>query len=402
MDDYEDGAVTELRGGLDVELGALVPGPAPFDAIIAQGRAIRRGRRRTRGAAACAVAVVALASSLLVPGTLHGGRPAAPATPPPASKSWISVNSAAYDEAHGVTGSGTVNGKAWNLTISPAPSATANGSPVAQIALHQTVGGTTALGGAEVLPPTGPNPLDGFAWVPADQGAGADSAVSLGVGAVAPSVGSIVAHYANGRSASYPATEYKGKRYITILSLAAAAIDKLTVYDTDGTELGYEDPITPPGVPSPLTFSGTWYTPNQVPALAPATVTFTGTMVDSPGTPWTVVVRAGGFGVCQYTVSPEHFGGMGCTPPGSPAASQPLNEIGIGNGNPAVFTVGLLDPAVTRVVATLKGGQQVQLPFKMIDGRGMCAEVLAPGKVLVGLTAYDASGKVFAHVNVAH
>lgn len=401
MDDYEDGTVSELRGGLDVELGALVPGPAPFDAIVTQGRAIRRRRRRAWGGTASAAAIVALATSLLVPGALSGGRPAAPAKPAPMSKSWILVNSAAYDEAHDVMGSGDVQGEAWHLASKPVPSSnTVSGHPVVALEVRLTVGDKTAVGDMQMLSASDSNPLDSFFWLGADPGDPANSAVSVGFGAVTPSVGSIVAHYTNGKSVSYPAADYKGKRYVAVVSLHAQTIDKLTVYGTDGTELGYEDPITAPVASAPQTFAGTWYKPNQVPALAPATVTFTGKMVDSPGTPWTIVVRTGGFGVCEYTVGSEHLGGMGCTPPGSPAASRPLDFDELGDGDPAVITVGLLDPAVTRVVATLKGGQQVQLPFKTIDGKGMCADVLAPGKVPIGLTAYDASGRVFAHMSL--
>ena len=201
----------------------------------------------------------------------------------------------------------------------------------------------------------------------------------FGVGSVAQNVGSVVAHYTNGHSVSYPATEFEGRRFIALLDVTRTTIDKLTAYGTDGAELGYVDPFSPDGF-APGTLTSTWYTPNQVPAFAPATVTFTGTMVDSPGTPWTIDVQAGGFGVCEYTTRSEHFGGMECTPPGSQAASEPINGQELGNGDPAVIVVGPLDPRVTRVVATLTDGQTVQLPFKLIDGRGMSADVLAPGK----------------------
>jgi hypothetical protein len=220
----------------------------------------------------------------------------------------------------------------------------------------------------------------------------------FGVGAVAKNVGTVVAHYANGDSASYPATEFEGKRYIALLNVTTTTIDKLTAYATDGTELGYVDPFSPAGSP-PQTFTSNWYTPNQAPAFAPAAVTFTGTMVDSPGTPWTIDVQAGGFGFCEYTTQSEHFGGMACTPPGSPAEKEPINTTELGNGDPAVIVVGPLDPAVTRVVATLTDGQTVQLPFKIVDGRGICADVLAPGKALRALTAYQSDGSVFAHAN---
>jgi hypothetical protein len=241
-----------------------------------------------------------------------------------------------------------------------------------------------------------PNLLEGVIWFASH--ATNNSLYDFGVGPVAQNVGSVVAHYTNGDSASYPATEFEGRRFIALLDVTTTTIDKLTAYGTDGAELGYVDPFSADGL-SPQTFASTWYTPNQVPAFAPATVTFTGTMVDSPGTPWTIDVQAGGFGFCEYTTPSEHFGGMGCTPPGSQAEKQPINGLELGNGNPAVIVVGPLDPVVTRVVATLTDGQTVQLPFKIIDGRGVCADVFGPGKALRALTAYESNGSVFAHQN---
>ena len=90
---------------------------------------------------------------------------------------------------------------------------------------------------------------------------------------------------------------------------------------------------------------------------------------------------------------------MECTPPTAHAEKAPINGMELGDGDPAVIVVGPLDPVVTRVVATLTDGQMVQLPFKTIDGRGLCADVLAPGKALRALTAYESDGSVFAHQN---
>jgi hypothetical protein len=109
---------------------------------------------------------------------------------------------------------------------------------------------------------------------------------------------------------------------------------------------------------------------------------------------------AGGFGICMYTTGEQHFGGMECTPPNSPAFRQSLGVGELGDGDPAVLTVGPLDPAVTRVVATLKGGQTVDLPLKAIDGLVLGADVFAPGKVVTGVTAYKANGEVYAHTSI--
>jgi len=399
--EFDSEQETALREGLDGELGALAPGPAPATAIAARGRAIRRKRQRIWSLAASLVAAVALGSSLLLPAVLRGTTPPALNTP---SNDWISVNSAAYDEAHGLLGSGTVSGKAWSISLSHPPLASTGPAGTGYTANpqddYQFTGTVDGSGSADMNSPlygaTKPNLLQGIFWFASTTTD--NPPYDFGVGAVAQNVGSVVAHFTNGHSVSYPATEFEGRRFIALLDVTTTTIDKLTAYGTDGAELGYVDPFSANGSP-PGTLTSTWYTPNQVPAFAPATVTFTGTMVDSPGTPWTIDVQAGGFGVCEYTTQSEHFGGMGCTPPGSQAAKEPINGLELGNGDPAVIVVGPLDPRVTRVVATLTDGQTVQLPFKLIDGRGMSADVLAPGKSLSALTAYESNGSVFAHVN---
>lgn len=399
--EYEGGQEAALRGGLDVELGALSPGPVPADAITTRGRAIRRRRRQVRSLAGSVVAVVALGSSLLLPGMLRGAAPPEPVAP---GKLGITVNSATYDAAHGLLGSGTVSGKAWSISMSHPPlSSTAPGgmivstSPQSDNQFTGTVAGSkSAEISSQLYDAPATNLLESIFWF------GDMLAVKppyyFGVGPVTQNVGSVVAHYANGDSVSYPATQFEGRRYVALLDVTTTTIDRLTAYGTDGAELGYVEPFSANGL-SPQTFASTWYTPNQTPAFAPAAMTMAGTMFDSPGTAWTIEVRAGGFGVCAYTTPPEHFGGMECTPPGSPAMKEPIDASEMGNGDPAVIIVGPLDPIVTRVVATLTDGETAQMPLKTIDGKGMAADVFAPGKVLKALTAYESNGSVFAHLN---
>jgi len=398
MEEHEDGALERLRGGLDVELGALIPSPAPFESVLAQGRAIRRHRRRVWGGAVSAVALCAVAAGLLVPGTLRGGRSGPPPTTP-ASRDWISVSPSAYDEAHGLMGSGAVLGVAWSITSRADPlNAYFNGKPMIALEVHMTVDGKTTTANANMVPPT-KNPLEDFLWLDVGQDTAAAS-MAVGFGVVAPGVGSIVAHYANGESVSYPAVEHGGERYVAVLAVATTTIDRLTVYGTDGAETGYEEPFTLANDGAPGTASGNWYAPNQTPALAPATVTLTGTMVDAPGSAWTLGVQAGGFGICMYPTAGEPFGDVACIPPGSQTSTKPLEVRELGDKDPATLVVGPLDPAVTRVVATLKGGQTVDMPIKTIDGLVMGADVFAPGKVVTGVTAYKANGGVFAHTSL--
>jgi hypothetical protein len=390
---YESAQETALRGSLDVELGTLLPGPVPADAITARGRAIRRGKHRTWSLVASIVALVALGSSLLLPGVLRG-------TTPPATNvvdgAGISVNSAAYDQANGLLGSGTVAGKkAWTVSLSHPPLSGTN--PDDDNRFTGTVAGSETAAMDSALPSAPkPNLLESLLWL--TDHAIDDPPYEFGVGPVAQNVGSVLVHYADGASVSYPATEFEGRRYVAILDVTKTTIDKLTVYGTDGAELGYVLPFSLSGS-APETSASTWYTPNQIPAFAPAAITFTGTAFDAPGTPWTIDVRAGGFGVCEYTApSIGHVGGVGCTQPGFQAANHPLGGLELGGGDPAVIVAGPLDPQVTRMVATLTDGETVQLPFKTIDGRGIVADVLAPGKKVSRLTAYEKNGSMLAYV----
>lgn len=390
-----------LREALDIELDTLVPGLAPTDAIVAQGRAIRRKRRERIWTLAASVAVIAaLNSALLLRGT----------TPPSASISsdgWISVNPSAYDEANGLLGSGTISGKTWSISLSHPPLASTDPAagrvitiqPEYDNQLTGTVAGTHSASrdiSTSTFSAPKSNLLEGVRWFADD--ATNNPPYFFGVGPVAQNVGSVVAHYANGDSVSYPATNFEGTHFIALLAVNTTTIDKLTVYGTDGAELGYVDPISALGG-GPQTDTSTWYTPNQPPAFAPATLTFTGSMFGAPKTPWTIDVQAGGFGVCEYTTPPEPFGGMACTPPGSQASKEPIDAVELGSGNPAVLVIGPLDPTVTRVTVTLTDGETVQLPFKRIDGQGICADVFAPGKAISTVTAYQSNGSIYAHIH---
>lgn len=401
MNVYEDETEQEtaLRDDLDVELGALMPGLVPAEAIAAQGQAIRRRRQRIWSLVASFVALVALGSTLLLPGVLRNTTPPALTTP---SGDWISVNSAAYDEAHGLLGSGTVAGKAWSISLSHPPLSTTfpDGTieklnPDDDNRFTGTVAGSKSVNtDTSTYKAPQPNLLENVFWI-GDEATN-NPPYQFGFGPVVQKAGSVLVHYANGESISFPATEFEGKRYIAILDVTTTTIDKLTVYGTDGTELGYVEPSSIDRS-APDTVDAPWYTPDQVPVYAPAAITFTGTEFDAPGTPWTIEVQAGGFGICENTTSSEHFGGAGCTPPGSPAEKDPLSGLELGDGNPAVLVLGPLNPAIARVVVTLTDGETAQMQFKTIDGKGMAAEVFAPGKVIGSMTAYTKDGSVYAH-----
>jgi hypothetical protein len=395
MNDHEDTMETDLRGGLDLVLGTVTPGPAPFDAVITRGRTIRRKRRWAWSGTASAIAILALAASLLVPGALHGR-----SQQPPVSTTTgpITVDSAAWDEAHHVMGSGLVDGKEWRLTYTTETYLAPPDKVVPGLKLSAVIEGRSVVGDTWVTDATAPNPMSGISWMQV----GENSPAGLGFAPVTADVGSIVAQYANGQSVSFPVVSYKGKHYVVIVSRAASVIDKLTAYRWDGSELGFEEPITFPGYysSSPMTGGMPWYAPGQVPSLAPAEATFTGPWAGTSFTsPWggtsnppefTIEVRAGGFGICAYDIhlpSPS----MSCSPANGPAGYRYISST---NASPWDILVEPLDPTVTRVTVTLVGGKKVQLPVHTIDGKVMAAGEIVMDE-LTGVTAYDASGKAF-------
>jgi hypothetical protein len=404
--EFEDAAASRLRGGLEMDLGVLEPGPAPFDAVIARGRAIRRGRRRTWGGATAVVVVVALGASLALPSALHGNaaRPSSP-TDAVASGDWISVNSAAYDEAHGYAGSGTYRGASWHVTTSKYTQAQ---KPDTGVVTTDTLvfGGDSykqQMGSPQVPVPVLAEPLSVLEWVGTDIGDAKASTVYAGVSIVPAGTGSVLAHYTNGKTATFPVVKSQGKEYVVLLAPASPNVDRLTAYRTDGTELGFVEPYSGK-YSSPETDGSTpWYKPGQKPPFSAATVVFSGMVVDAPGTPWTVKAEVGGFGACFSTSGDEKFGGMMCDPK-DPAGEvdSALGYSSLGSGSPLVLVIGALGPNVARVVATLKGGQEVNLPLKRIQGWGYCADVFAAGKTVSVLTSYDAAGNVLQHVNTPY
>ena len=100
-----------------------------------------------------------------------------------------------------------------------------------------------------------PNLVDGVIWFASH--ATGNPPYDFGVGPVAQNVGSVLAHYANGDSVSYPATEFEGRRFIALLDVTTTTIDRLTAYGTDGAELGYVDPFSAAGS-APQTLNSTW------------------------------------------------------------------------------------------------------------------------------------------------
>lgn len=405
MYEYEDDAASGLSGGLDVELGGLKPGPAPFDAVITRGRAIRRTRRRRRGTAAAALALVALASGLLLPAS-HGTSGPPPSAPP--SKDWISVNSSAYDAAHGFVGSGTVRGEAWSMASAPAPGQRGVADDPVPTLSSTLVVGDGRLAQDSQTSFKSEDPMQEINWMSTEmpvlnEGEPTASTVYVGVALVPSDVGRIVAHYTNGSTVTYPSVEQGGRRYIAVLALGSPSIDRLTVYRADGAESGYDATFSVLyGNPA----AWQWYAPDEKPPLAAGSLTLTGAMADAPGTGWTVHVYAGGFGICL--VGSIRKAGWECTPTsgsGNPATqARKLSVSTQGDGDTAdaaFFVAGPLDPSVTRLVETFAGGKQVDLPVRRLDGWGFSADAFARGGDLdVQLTAYDAAGQVVEHTSV--
>lgn len=369
----------ELRERLDAELGVITAGAAPMEAVIGQGRTIKRRRRQAWGGALGTVAAVTVAS-LLSTSALHGAQPAKPAPP---HKHSITVNSSAHDTANGLFGSGTIDGITWADSIS-----TSSG----EAQYMQSIDGATSTTIGRLVndgsEPTASAPLQDLDGESGSVVGPSGESVYFTYGTVPSDVASIVVDFADGESDIVPAIAVGAHRYVAFAGTADVPLLRLTAYNDVGAQLGYSIPFNNKTLP----IIESWYQPSETASLKQSSTTISGEL----GTVrWALKFDVGPFGDCETdTVPPLITGTTGCTPPVIPSTDS-LATILSATGSP-LAVAGALNPAVARVVAVLADGRSVQLPLRHLDGMVFSGYVFPAGTQLRSLTSYDDTGKVLA------
>jgi hypothetical protein len=355
----------ELRQRLAGVLEAVTPPPAPVSATLRRGRSMR-ARRRIGVAAGLAVAV---GLAVALPGLLH---PAAQTPVAPARPS-VTVNPADPIAPGGVIGSGTINGKRWQL-IAQKPGA--DGMPK-NTQCFLVSGAVSEVQGCVPVPLStgGGEDLVAFASL-----SGGRAQAQYGV--VARAVTRVTVSLADGTRLVLYSTEAYGQRYVAFAVPLPLAISQVVAY-AGHAELGYAVPFN--------TASGTWITiwlrPGQR-GLPRAAYRIGSGSVD--GKSWSEAVHVGPWGYC-FTGPQE-----GCFDTESRTFGDQVATITGDEATTPQYAVGTASAAVSYVRATLSDRSVVTARAFDAGGPRFFAFAIPKGVKLVKVAYYAASGRQLA------
>jgi hypothetical protein len=351
-----------LRDRLDEVLTMPTPSPAPIEAAMRQGKRIRWRRRAT----AAAGLVVVIAATAIVPATVNIGAAPGPATTHRGVHNGVTVQPPGPHSPAGEIAQGTINGKAWEMTISKP-----NG--IGQ-QCFESAGAAVGGHGPKVC--------------------GQDTGTVVGVpiafnesspppymalsGAVATDVSYANVTLTDGTVLRLHPVEAWGARYVAFLA-PRGAVAKVAAYSAHGEIAS--------SVPDPAGSAnfGTWYPPGQH-GPAPASGVIGAGKFD--GIAWSIRLSLGPSGECV------DFSGMPmCQPYHRPAGTAIVQYSVLGglSGAIAVF-FGSAAPAVSRIAIAFPDGKTVARPVT-VAGQKYWA-FAAEAYKSVHWTAYNAAGQV--------
>ncbi len=358
----------ELRRRLGGVLEAVDPSPAPVTATLRQGRHIRV-RRQIAVAAGLAVAVgVAVGVPVLL-------RPSPPRPQSPGPS--VTVNPASPAARDGVIGSGTINGKRWQVVAQRPGSGGTAGSQcfLARGAL------STGLACFGVTPPSGGSgdPV-GFNSI----GSGRGQAL---YGPVAAEVTRVTVTLAGGTVLELRPTEAYGQRYVAFAIPLPLAITRVVAYSARG-EISEAVPFNTAGDDT----VGAWLAPGQQGPPRVTRVVGSGTV---DGSRWWQIVHAGPWGYC--------FTGQmgGCFDTVSRSLGNRVGSITGGGRGSTNWAFGTASAAVSYVRVILSGGRSVTARTVDVGGPRFFAFAIPKGFTLVGVEWYASSGHQVASERAA-
>jgi hypothetical protein len=360
----------ELRGRLGAVLEAVAPSPAPVAATLRRARLIR-ARRHVAIAAGLAVAAGAAVALPVLLG------PAARREPESPGKPAVTVNPAGPTARGGVIGSGTINGRRWQLVARrPGPGgAAANECFLGRGAVPANMEcfGVTAPGGGSADPV-------GFNSV------GSGRAQGL-YGPVAPGVTRVTVTLAGGTVLELDPTEAYGQRYVAFAIPLPLAISRVVAYSARG-EISEAVPFNT----SAGDTIGAWLAPGQ-PGPPRATRVIGSGTVD--GSRWSQSVHAGPGGYCLT----GQIGG--CFDTVSRSLGNRVGSITGGGRGSANWALGTAGAEVSYVRAVLSGGRSVTARALDVGGPRFFAFAIPKGFTLVSVGWYDSSGHEVASERAA-
>jgi len=351
----------ELRRRLGGVLEAVTPPPAPVAATVRRGRLIRARRRVVVAASLAVVAGLAVGVPVLL---RHSG---IAETESPGHPS-VTVNPAGPVARGGVIGSGTINGKRWQLVAQRPGSDGASKN-------NQCFLASGAVSEQACYPASSPS---GGNADPADFntiGAGPDQ-VQYGV--VAPEVTRLTVTLAAGTVLELRPTEAYGQRYVAFAIPLPLAIERVVAYAGQAL-IRHAVPFNSAAGDT----IATWLGPGQP---VPPRVTRMVGSGSADGTSWSQSVHAGPWGYC--------FTGPvgGCFDTVARSFGNRVGSITGGGSGATNWAFGTASGAVSYVRVTLSGGHRVTARAVDVGGPRFFAFAIPKGQRLVSVGWYTASG----------
>jgi hypothetical protein len=381
-----------LRQVLREETNQIENGPAPVDAILRRGRAIRA---RRRGAAVSCVAVLAVAVAVTASMQAFGtpGKPAPVALPGHPAGHAVTLNVADPRAPGGVFASGTADGTPWRLAVrniaGPAPwclPAVVLNSRDGDVLFYRP-GHAPLISNTAFLTNPGGQPGAGYAF--AEVGSGVTRlAVTLRDGTrltVRPVAVRLCGQLFHLAGFGYPAAG--------VAQVAGHLGNRATFsYHPPGTLFG-------PRASAPGAFAapGLWYNTKSGGSAASGPIG----SGQAGGISWRLSMSLGSGGQC-YTGSARSRGPHGeaeeCLPVQAPPAGAALSWVPFPATAAPGLTgyAGLVSPRTGYVIARLSDGTTRKLTPADMGGRKYFGLAVGHGATLARVTMYDTAGRAFA------
>jgi hypothetical protein len=376
-----------LRQRLREETSQIENGPAPVDAILRRGRAIRA---RRRGAAVSCVAVIAVA--VAVTASVQALSPAgklAPSTPVGhPSRHKVTLNVPDPRAPGGVFASGIADGRPWRLAARNVTGPAPRCLPAVMLngqngdLLNIPAGAGLIVGNWAFWNDASSQQRTGVAF--AELGSRVTSlSVTLRDGsrfAVRPVSVTLCGQQFRLAGFGYP----------------ASGVRTIAAYRGDQATVSYSPPRGTFSPASPLP-AGTWDN-TAAASNAASGLIGAGTV---RGTPWRLRVTLGGDGEC-FEVAFRAGGAPGsasiCRPIGMPPAGVSLITLPYNTGGSGILLwyMGTVSERTVYLRASLSDGTTARLVPMVVAGRKYFALATAKGVIARRLTLYDGTGHAFA------
>jgi len=376
-----------LRQRLHEETDQLGTGPAPVDAILRRGRAIRA---RRRGAAASCVAVLAVTVAVTTGMQAFGppGNPAPVAGQDHPSAHRVILNVPDPRAPGGVFASGVTDGRPWRLAArnvaGPAPGC------LPAVMLNSRDGDLLDIrAGADLI-------VGNWAFW---NDAGGQPRTGAAFGELGSHVTSVAVTLRDGtRFAVQPVSvSLCGQRFrLAGFGYPASGVRTIAAYQGDRATVLYSPPrgtFSPDSALPADTWDNTAAASNAASGLIGA-----GTV---RGTPWRLRVTLGGDGECfEVALRPDGTSGSAsiCRPIGMPPAGVSVITLPYGTpgGGVLLWYMGTVSARTAYLRAGLSDGTTTRLVPVVVAGRKYFALATAKGVIARRLTLYDAAGHAFA------